>query len=137
MYEIDRGISFCYGHRLLEHPGKCANLHGHTGLAVFVLAAPELDSQGMVTDFQTVRETVGRWIERELDHRMILHRSDPALPALRDLGEPVVVVDFHPTAENLARMLYDRAREFDLPVTHVRLFESPTCSATYRPEQPA
>ena len=136
MYEIRRGISFCYGHRLVEHPGKCAHLHGHNGTAVFALAASALDAQGMVTDFQTVRDTVGRWIERELDHRMILQRNDPALPALRDLGEPVVVVDFPPTAENLAHMLFDRARDFELPVVEVRLFETPSCSASYRPPTP-
>ena len=137
MYEISRGISFCYGHRLFAHPGKCANLHGHNGTAVFSLTAHELDAHGMVVDFQTVRDTVGHWIEIELDHRMILHRDDPALPFLRDLGEPVVVVDFHPTAENLARLLYERAREYQLPVERVRLFETPSCSATYQPDLPA
>ncbi len=133
MYEIERSVAFCYGHRLLAHPGKCAHLHGHNGIAVFTLAAPDLDAQGMVADFQTVRDTIGRWIERELDHRMILQREDPALPALRDLGEPVVVVDFPPTAENLARLLFERARTHRLPVVEVRLYETPTCAAVYRP----
>ena len=66
--------------------------------AIFTLVSADLDGQGMVVDFQTVRETVGRWIDQELDHRMILHRDDPAVAALRDLGEPLVLVDFHPTA---------------------------------------
>lgn len=135
MFEIRRAISFCYGHRLLEHAGKCAHLHGHNGTAVFTLVAAKLDAQGMVVDFQEVRDTVGRWIEETLDHKLILQRRDPALPALLDLGEPVVVLDDPPTAETLARLLFERAREFELPVVEVSLHETPTCSASYRPER--
>jgi 6-pyruvoyltetrahydropterin/6-carboxytetrahydropterin synthase len=133
MYEITRELAFCYGHRLLEHAGKCAHLHGHNGLVVLTLAAENLDELGMVADFQLVRDRLGAWIDAHLDHRMILREDDPALPALRELGEPVYVVDFNPTAEHLARLLFERARELGLPVAQVRLLETQTCAATYRP----
>ena len=132
MYEVTRELGFSYGHRLLHYAGKCGRLHGHNGTAVLTLAAEDLDALGMVADFHVVRARLGSWIDAELDHRMILKRDDPVLAALRDLGEPVVIVDFNPTAENLARLLFDKARELGLPVTAVRLFETPTCSATYR-----
>ena len=133
MYEVTRELAFCYGHRLLQYEGKCAWLHGHNGTAVLTLAAADLDALDMVADFQVIRARLGSWIDAELDHRMILRRDDPVLPALLDLGEPVYVVDFNPTAEGLARLLFEKAREFGLPVTAVRLYETPTCAATYRP----
>ena len=133
MYEVTRELSFCYGHRLLQYEGKCAWLHGHNGTAVLTLAAADLDALGMVADFQVIRSRLGGWIDAELDHRMILRRDDPVLPALLDLGEPVYVVDFNPTAEALARLLFEKTRELGLPVTAVRLYETPTCAATYRP----
>ena len=132
MFRVTRQLFFCYGHRLLHHPGKCAHLHGHNATAVLTLQSPTLDALGMVADFQILRERLGGWIDAHLDHRMILHRDDPALPALRDLGEPVHVVDFNPTAENLARLLFERARDAGLPVLEVELWETPACKASYR-----
>jgi len=133
MYQVRRELSFCYGHRLLGYDGKCARLHGHNGRAVLTLEAPSLDELGMVADFHAIRAHLGAWIDATLDHRLILHRDDPALPALLDLGEPVYVVDFNPTAENLARCIHDQARAVRLPVVEVCLWETPTCCATYRP----
>jgi 6-pyruvoyltetrahydropterin/6-carboxytetrahydropterin synthase len=132
MYRVTRALSFCYGHRLLHHPGKCVHLHGHNARAVLTLESDTLDALGMVVDFQVLREHIGSWIDSTLDHRMILHREDPALPALRELGEPVHVVDFNPTAENLARLLFERARAVGLPIVEVELWETPTCKASYR-----
>ena len=133
MYEVARELFFCYGHRLLEYDGKCARLHGHNATAVVTLRGSDLDANGMVADFQTLRDRVGTWIDTQLDHRMILRRDDPALPALRALGEAVYVVDWNPTAENLARLLFDVSRDAGLPVVGVDLWETPTCKATYRP----
>jgi len=133
MYRIARDLAFSYGHRLLRHDGKCVHLHGHNARVVLVLEAASLDAGGMVADFQVVRTSVGDWIDASLDHRMLLHRDDPAVTALRALGEPVVALDFHPTAENLARHVFEHARDAGLPVVEVELWETPTCRAVYRP----
>ena len=61
------------------------------------------------------------------------HRDDPALPELRRLGEPVVVLDVNPTAETIARLIFDHAASQGLPVTEVTLWETETSFATYRP----
>lgn len=131
MYRLTRELFFCYGHRLLDYDGKCAHLHGHNARVVLVLEAPGLDAQGMVVDFGEIRDRVGRWIDDELDHRLILSRHDPLIPALRAHGEPVVELDCHPTAENLARIVCEHARERGLPVVQVDFWETPTCCATY------
>jgi 6-pyruvoyltetrahydropterin/6-carboxytetrahydropterin synthase len=134
MFEVAKEIHFCYGHRLLNYDGKCRHLHGHNGRAVITLAAPGLDDLGMVMDFTRIKRVVGGWIDEELDHRMLLHRDDPALPFLKDQGEPVVVLDVNPTAENIARLIHDFAREQGFPVTQVQLWETENSYAIYRPD---
>jgi len=133
MFRVTKEIHFCYGHRLLNYAGKCRNLHGHNGKAVITLEAPGLDALGMVVDFSELKRVVGSWIDEALDHRMILHRDDPALPELCRLGEPVVVLDVNPTAENIAKLIFDRTAASGLPVVEVTLWETENSFATYRP----
>jgi 6-pyruvoyltetrahydropterin/6-carboxytetrahydropterin synthase len=137
MFRVTREITFCYGHRLLHYDGKCRHLHGHNGRAVLTLEAPQLDDLGMVVDFSRIKQVVSTWIDEALDHRMLLHRDDPALPLLRQQGEPVFVMDVNPTAENIAKLIYDFAAGQGFPVVEVRLWETDTCCATYAGGPPA
>jgi 6-pyruvoyltetrahydropterin/6-carboxytetrahydropterin synthase len=132
MYLVTRELRFCYGHRLLEYSGKCRHLHGHNGRAVISLAAPELDAIGMVMDFSHIKRVVSAWIDDNLDHKMILNRRDPILPLLQQQGEPVFLLDANPTAENIARLIYDFARAQGFPVVQVQLWETDDSYATYR-----
>ena len=134
MFKVTRQISFCYGHRLLDYEGKCRHLHGHNGVVEIEFTASELDAKGMVIDFGSIKRIVSGWIEENLDHKMILRRDDPAVPALQRLGEEIHVLDANPTAENIAKLIHDYAASQNLPVTAVRLWESPLCCATYRGE---
>jgi len=132
MYRVTQEIEFCYGHRLLNYQGKCRYLHGHNGLAVIVLEGEQLDHRGMLLDFNDIKREVRSWIDDNLDHRMILCEEDPALPMLRALGEPLYVIDSNPTAETIARLIYDHAAEKGLPILEVSLWETPHAHATYR-----
>jgi 6-pyruvoyltetrahydropterin/6-carboxytetrahydropterin synthase len=132
MYRVTRELTFCYGHRLLDYAGKCRHLHGHNGRAVITLEAPALDGLGMVLDFSRLKRVVGGWIDEHLDHKMLLHQDDPALPFLRQQGEPVHVLTVNPTAENIARLLFDYTAGQGFPVVEVTLWETETCFATYR-----
>jgi len=135
MFRVSREIQFCYGHRLLNYDGKCRHLHGHNGRAVVVLEAERLDERGMVRDFSEIKDSIGRWIDEHLDHRMILNRADPAVPALQKLGEPLHLIDTNPTAENIARLIYEHAAASGYPVVEVRLWETPASCAIYRPSE--
>ena len=73
---------------LLNYDGKCKYLHGHNGRAVIVLEGESLDDRGMLLDFSDIKRVVSRWIDDQLDHRMLLHRDDPVVPVLREMGEP-------------------------------------------------
>src|SRR4051812_4380064 len=107
MFSVTREITFCYGHRLLEYNGKCRHLHGHNGKAVITLSSTTLDPLGMVMDFGEVKRIVGNWIDENFDHKMLLHKDDPVLPFLQEQGEPVFILEVNPTAEHIARLIFD------------------------------
>jgi 6-pyruvoyltetrahydropterin/6-carboxytetrahydropterin synthase len=131
MFSVTREISFCYGHRLLHYDGKCRHLHGHNGRATITLASADLDRLGMVLDFTLLKRIVGGWIDLNLDHKMLLHKDDPVLPLLRQHNEPVFVLDVNPTAENIARLIFDFAAAQGFPVVEVKLWETDTSCASY------
>lgn len=131
MYTVSKTFSFCYGHRLLGDKGKCRHLHGHSARVVIILEGKDLDSQGMVCHFDRLKETVGAWIAENLDHMMILCEGDPLIVALGKLGECFKTVPFDPTAENIARMIFEIAEGQGLPVKRVEVWESETAKASF------
>lgn len=132
MFRVTQQIDFCYGHRLLNYEGKCKHLHGHNGRAVISLEGECLDDRGMVVDFTDIKKSLRTWIDNELDHRMILHADDPLLPLLQQTREPVYVIPVNPTAENIAKLIFDYAKLQGFPVVEVVLWETLNSCATYR-----
>ena len=132
MHRVTRSIEFSYGHRILGHQGICRHLHGHNGVVEVSVEAESVDSLGMVTDFGGLGSTVKGWVDANLDHRMVLSRQDPAAGVLADLGEPVYLMDDNPTAENMARHILEQLCALRVPAAEVRLWETPSSSATYR-----
>ncbi len=133
MYKVTKEIHFCYGHRLLNYDGKCRFLHGHNAKAEIELSSETLDHRGMVMDFNEVKRRLQSWVDSTLDHKMLLNKADPLLPALKPETEPVVLMDRNPTAEVISQMIYDYAKNQGFPIAEVRLWETPTSFATYRP----
>lgn len=131
MYKITKSFTFCYGHRLYKDTGKCGHVHGHTGRVEIELFGEKLDELGMLKNFDVVKETIGKWIEENLDHRMLLNKEDPLAKILSKEGEKLFLLDVNPTAENIAREIFEIAKKNDLPVAKVTAFESPTSSASY------
>jgi 6-pyruvoyltetrahydropterin/6-carboxytetrahydropterin synthase len=131
MYSVTKRLDFCYGHRLLDYDGVCRYPHGHNAVAEIEVRTEALDPRNMVVDFNDIKRLVKGWIDRELDHKMILRHDDPLAAAMRALGEPVYLLDSNPTAERIARLIFDVAREQGLGVTQVTLWETPTSWATY------
>ena len=84
-----------------------------------------------MADFSEIKRVMKTWIDRELDHKMILRADDPLTRVLQELGEPVHVVDSNPTVERIARLIFDVAREQGLPVARITVWETPTSWATY------
>ena len=85
----------------------------------------------MLVDLADIKRKVKHWIDENLDHNMLLCCDDPLLPVLRERGERVFEMDCNPTAENIARLIFEHAREAGLPVVEVVLWETERCYATY------
>ena len=131
MYEIVKSVSFCYGHRLLNYVGPCANLHGHNARAEIMLSSDKLDESGMVMDFGEIKTTVKTWIDENLDHTMLLSKGDPLIPVLEDKNERFYLMQDNPTAENIAKLIYDYVESQGFPVIAVTLWETDTSFARF------
>lgn len=124
MFKVAKRIHFCYGHRLLDYQGKCAHPHGHNAVAEIELTSEKLDETGMVLDFGEIEKILGEFIDRELDHRMLLRYDDPLVEALQSVGESPYTMRENPTAEHIARLIFNEAKKAGLPVSAIRVWET-------------
>lgn len=131
MYTVTKEIYFCYGHRLMNYEGPCKFLHGHNGKVEVELASEQLDPRGMVVDFSEIRRVIKDWVDRTLDHTMLFRKDDPLIPLLKEQGERFYALKENPTAESMAKLIYDHARSQGFPVTRVTLWETESSFATY------
>ena len=131
MFTISKAFSFCYGHRLRGDQSKCRHLHGHSAKAVLYLQSATLDERGMVMHFHELKQNFGKWIDEEIDHVMLLDEKDPLITELKKQNERFKALPFAPTAENIARLFFEMAKEFSLPVSKVEIWESETSCASY------
>jgi 6-pyruvoyltetrahydropterin/6-carboxytetrahydropterin synthase len=131
MYLVTKRIDFCYGHRLLDYDGICKHPHGHNAVVEVDVRTDRLDARNMVADFSDIKRLVKGWIDRELDHKMILREDDPLVAPLESLGEPVFKLESNPTVERIAKLIFDMTRDQGLDVVAVRVWETPTSFASY------
>ncbi len=150
MLTCTRRLTFCAGHRVLGHEGKCAHLHGHN-YVVEVTAYAMLDSIGRVIDFSVLKGKIGGWIDENWDHGFVYFREDGQLGSLFGFvrentpdgwvdtpgalhGSKSFACPFNPTAENLATYLLrivcpEVLKLTGVEVTHVRVWETENCWA--------
>jgi 6-pyruvoyltetrahydropterin/6-carboxytetrahydropterin synthase len=131
-YTITRRFEIDAGHRLVNHPGKCNNYHGHR-YTFDVELTGDLQRNGMVVDFGDVKKLLGDWLDENWDHGMILERGDPFIVQMSMFQTKVYTLPFPPTAERLAGYFYGQAKQLlkDLPVwlVSVTCYETPKCWA--------
>lgn len=118
MYSISKDFTFAASHVLegLPEGHKCGRVHGHNYLVRVALEAPVLDDVGFVLDY-TDLGALGEQLDANLDHR---HLNDVLPP---EVGNP--------TAENLARWLFDWCLKMGWPVKEVGVSETPKTWAWY------
>lgn len=122
MFEITVEESFAAGHALRHYRGKCENVHGHNYKVRVTLAGDKLEN-GLLFDFKDLKSVLTEIIDR-LDHQY-----------LNDI-EPFR--EQNPSAENIAKYLYDEATaglrqttNGRVRVKQVRVWETDTTTATY------
>ena len=123
MFEITIEETFAAGHALRNYRGKCENVHGHNYRCQVSVQGNQLDSIGLLVDFVELKRVVHGVLDR-LDHQWL--NDFPPFDVL------------NPSAENMAKYIYDEVNsglgEKDgVKIGWVRLWETDTASATYRP----
>jgi 6-pyruvoyltetrahydropterin/6-carboxytetrahydropterin synthase len=123
MYELNIDAKFAAAHRLRSYKGDCARLHGHTWKVTASISAYILDEIGITLDFKDISRTLDAIVER-FDHQN-----------LNDLEE---FKDVNPTAENIAKLFFDKlSAKIDtvtVRVISVTVAESEKYRVTYRKE---
>lgn len=132
-----RRIHFCAGHRIMDHEGKCATVHGHNYYVELFAEADHLDSIGRVIDFSVLKEKVGGWIDHNWDHTfLVCHRDEKVIEMLKTIPrkkEPFICA-FNPTAEQIAEYLLLEVCPMTLQntgvvITKVVVYETDNCYA--------
>lgn len=137
MITITRKLEFDAGHRVMNHESKCATLHGHRYVVEIVATAPELDSLGRVIDFSVLKQKIGTWLDEQWDHNVIVFEQDlEVISALRSVPrkKDPWVAPFNPTAENMAKYLFNVVcpkllKDTTVTVVKVIVWETPNCRA--------
>jgi len=139
MYKIEKKFSFPMGHRLSKHAGCCSNIHGHNFIVMVGVKCKTLDSGDMVMDFSMLKELVQPLMDM-YDHSTTLNECDLEKfgKPLADLGMKVnILTDGDPTAEHLAKEIYDLVKKelFHkhpwVEVDYITVFENENSKATY------
>ncbi|MDG6894828.1 6-carboxytetrahydropterin synthase QueD [Volucribacter amazonae] len=139
-FKISKEFSFDMAHLLDGHDGKCQNLHGHTyKLQVEVSQSLQQTraKKGMVMDFGDIKNIVKRAILDPLDHAFIYdqhsERESQIAQLLNQLNSKTFAFPTRTTAEEMARFIFNRLKyEENLPVSAIRLWETPTSFCEYQ-----
>ena len=123
MFEVTIEETFAAGHALRNYHGKCENVHGHNYRCQVTVEGTGLDSVGLLVDFVELKKSVHAVLDR-MDHQW--------------LNDFPPFTELNPSAENMAKFIYDEVSEAlktreGVRVGSVKLWETDTASATYRP----
>jgi 6-pyruvoyltetrahydropterin/6-carboxytetrahydropterin synthase len=112
---------FDAAHALRDYPGECRELHGHTWDVDVTVVGDKLDDIDIVYDFKQLKADLAE----------VLDAYDHAY-----LNEVPPFDELSPTAENLARIIYERLSSQvgeQVTVKEVAVWESPVARIAYRP----
>ena len=111
---VTRSFRFEAAHQLPWHPGKCRDLHGHSYRLDVTVEGP-VGPQGIVLDFDELKDVVEREVVARYDHRYLNELMD------------------NPTAELVAHHIWKTLEAAGLRLTCVRLWETESSMVEVRP----
>jgi 6-pyruvoyltetrahydropterin/6-carboxytetrahydropterin synthase len=121
VYELTVKGRFDAAHALRDYPGECRELHGHTWDVEVTVMGERLDDIEIVYDFKQLKADLSEVLE-PYDHAY--------------LNEVPPFTELSPTAENLARVLFESLSEqvgSQVTVKETVVWESPVARIAYRP----
>ncbi len=136
--KVVKTFTFDSSHLLDGHDGKCKNLHGHTyKLEVEVSGSLHDDGpkEGMVIDFSDLKAVVKEQVVDKMDHAFLYNRLNERESAIASLLEgwnlKTYPLEQRTTAEVMSRHIFRLLQDKGLPVTRVRLWETPNSYSEY------
>ena len=132
-------IEFDAGHRVFDADSeKCEKLHGHHYKTEITFAADRLNN-GVVIDFNLIKERVKQWIDKNWDHNVILsHRDSKLASEINNItGQNVFLLENNATTELMAMYLLNICNQTlfedieDVICVSVKIWETPTAFAEY------
>ena len=113
---IRRYVETDTGHRVPNHKSKCRHLHGHryrfeAEIEGDVVSVEGVSDEGMLMDFSDVSKILTEKVHDVVEHAFVVYQGDKqALSALELMNDDhrTVIVDFIPTAENLAKWAFEQ-----------------------------
>lgn len=141
MYRVRKQFKAEIAHILESAHSKCCTdcIHGHSYVFEVVLKSKTLNADDMVTDFGLVKSWVVPMIE-EWDHALVVSSLHSNLIDLYRSYRKVREIRGNPTAENMARVLFEMIKDSmiransDVQVESVRVHETSTGWAEYSEE---
>lgn len=131
---VTKQFTFDAAHQLVNHDGKCANLHGHTYTVEVALKDNPMvelghSKEGFVIDFTDLKKIVKGGLIDRLDHAFLAKGDEPIINTINATGSKIVILGFRSTCENMAQYICHWMLKRKLPVYYVRVWETPTGSA--------
>lgn len=142
---ISKEIWWDMGHRVPNHKSKCRNLHGHRYKAEIIMVGDVVwekwvSDEWMVIDFSDIKTIANWYVDREWDHGYMFMQWDEIGILAQSLGMRTIEVSFVPTAENIAKHLFDVLLPMfedvywtNLRLDSIKLRETPTSYVLYQP----
>ena len=143
--EVVKIIQWDMGHRVMNHRSICKGLHGHRYKAEISIKGDMVDvegvsEEGMVVDFADIKKIALSLIHEKLDHSFMVWDKDEEMIEFfkTSKGHKAVIVPFTPTAENVAKYIFDvlSPKIIDsygngLHLSSVKIWETPSSCAVY------
>lgn len=124
LFELNVRENFEAAHKIKNYPGKCARLHGHNWIVEASVKGSKLNDLGILIDFKILKSELKKVLE-EFDHQY--------------LNELEIFTKKNPTAENLAKIIFEKLSESEIfnenaKLSAVKIYESPKSCVIYSPE---
>ena len=134
---VTKRFHFYAAHRNAEVGGKCANLHGHVYRVELSVQQPRNPLAPSVTILFEDLDIIVDKVKQQFDHALLLYYHDPAKAILQQEGSGAgkILICWHETsAENIAILLLNKFKNFNLNVKCLTLHETESSSITVTPD---